>query len=153
MILYYHTLGLFASIALIMYTVLLLGISKMFGITMTLAGIAGIILSVGMAVDANILIFERSKEEIKKGVKKTQAILEGFRRAWPSIRDSNIATIITSLVLYSFTSSFIRGFALSLLLGVIVSMFTAITVTRTLLEVFIHEKKLGDNKSSLKIEN
>lgn len=140
MIIYYRTLGLFASLALIIYTILLLSITKLFGITMTLAGIAGVILSIGMAVDANILIFERSREEIKKGVAKTQAIIEGFRRAWPSIRDSNIATIITSLVLYSFTSSFIRGFALSLLLGVIVSMFTAITVTRTLLEVFVREK-------------
>jgi protein-export membrane protein SecD len=141
MIVYYHTLGLFASIALLIYTVLLLSISKLFGITMTLAGIAGIILSIGMAVDANILIFERTKEELKKGIQKTSAIMEGFRRAWPSIRDSNIATMITSLVLYSFASSFIRGFALSLLLGVIVSMFTAITVTRTLLAVFIKEKK------------
>lgn len=141
MIVYYRALGLFASLALIVYTLLLLGITKLFGITMTLAGIAGIILSIGMAVDANILIFERSREEMKKGVAKTQAIIEGFRRAWPSIRDSNIATIITSLVLYSFTSSFIRGFSLSLLLGVLVSMFTAITFTRTLLEVFMKSKK------------
>ncbi len=140
MIIYYRTLGVFASIALIIYIVLLLSISKLFGITMTLAGIAGIILSIGMAVDANILIFERSKEELKKGIQKTSAIIEGFHRAWPSIRDSNIATMITSIVLYSFTSSFIRGFSLSLLLGVLVSMFTAITVTRTLLQVFVHEK-------------
>ncbi len=143
MIIYYHWLGFFAAIALVIYTLLLLGIFKLFGITMTLAGIAGIILSIGMAVDANILIFERSREEMKKGVNKTTAIIEGFRRAWPSIRDSNITTMITSLVLYSFTSSFIRGFALSLLLGVIVSMFTAITVTRTLLEIFVHEKKVA----------
>jgi len=142
MVVYYRKLGLFSSIALLIYTVLLLAIFKLFGITMTLAGIAGIILSIGMAVDANILIFERSKEEIKKGINKTSAIIEGFRRAWPSIRDSNIATMITSLVLYSFASSFIRGFALSLLLGVVVSMFTAITVTRTLLQIFVHEKKL-----------
>ncbi len=140
MMVYYHYLGVFSSLALIIYTVILLSIFKLFGITMTLAGIAGIILSIGMAVDANVLIFERSREEMKKGVAKTSAILEGFRRAWPSIRDSNIATIITSLVLYNFTSSFIKGFALSLLLGVIVSMFTAITVTRTLLQVFIKEK-------------
>jgi preprotein translocase subunit SecD len=108
---------------------------------MTLAGIAGLILSIGMAVDANVLIFERSKEELKKGGSKHTAIIEGFKRAWPSIRDSNITTMITSLVLYSFTSSFIKGFALSLLLGVIISMFTAITVTRTLLQVFVHDKK------------
>ena len=141
MLIYYRSLGVFAVIALIIYILLLLGITKLFGITMTLAGIAGIILSIGMAVDANILIFERSKEELKKGTQKTAAIIEGFHRAWPSIRDSNITTILTSLVLYSFTSSFIRGFALSLLLGVIISMFTAITVTRTLLEIFVHEKK------------
>lgn len=140
MVVYYHKLGLYSSIALLIYTILLLAIFKLFGITITLAGIAGIILSIGMAVDANILIFERSKEELKKGISKTTAIIEGFRRAWPSIRDSNIATMITSLVLYSFASSFIRGFALSLLLGVIVSMFTAITVTRTLLQIFVHEK-------------
>jgi protein-export membrane protein SecD len=141
MLVYYRKLGIFASVALVIYIFLLLGLTKLFGITMTLAGIAGIILSIGMAVDANILIFERSKEELKKGIAKKDAILEGFRRAWPSIRDSNITTMISSLVLYSFTSSFIRGFALSLLLGVIVSMFTAITITRTLLEVFIREKK------------
>ena len=140
MLVYYRKLGIFASVALLIYTVLLLAIFKLFGVTMTLAGIAGIILSIGMAVDANILIFERTKEEMKKGVAYAAAITEGFRRAWPSIRDSNITTMITSIVLYSFTSSFIRGFALSLLLGVIVSMFTAITVTRTLLEVFLHEK-------------
>ncbi len=147
MLIYYRKLGIFASIALVIYIVLLLAITKLLGITMTLAGIAGIVLSIGMAVDANILIFERSKEELKKGITKTAAIMEGFRRAWPSIRDSNITTMITSLVLYGFTSSFIRGFALSLLLGVIVSMFTAITVTRTLLEIFVHEKKVAEKKA------
>ncbi|PIP92323.1 protein translocase subunit SecD, partial [Candidatus Wolfebacteria bacterium CG18_big_fil_WC_8_21_14_2_50_39_7] len=95
------------------------------------------ILSIGMAVDANILIFERTKEEIKNGLSKISAIEEGFRRAWPSIRDSNISTIITSIILYYFTSSFIKGFALALLIGVIISMFSAITITRTLLRVFI----------------
>jgi preprotein translocase subunit SecD len=103
---------------------------------MTLAGIAGFILSIGMAIDANILIFERTKEEIKKGLTKISAIEEGFKRAWPSIRDSNISTIITSIILYYFTSSFIKGFALALLIGVLVSMFSAITITRTMLRVF-----------------
>lgn len=140
MIVYYRFLGVFASLALIVYVVLLLSIFKLFGVTLTLAGIAGLILSIGMAVDANVLIFERSREELRKGTAKADAIMEGFRRAWPSIRDSNITTMITSLVLYSFTSSFIRGFALSLLLGVIVSMFTAITVTRNLLAIFVKEK-------------
>jgi preprotein translocase subunit SecD len=86
-------------------------------------------------VDANILIFERTKEELKKGASREVAIAEGFDRAWPSIRDSNITTIITSLVLYYLTSSFIRGFALSLLIGVLISMFTAITITRNMMRL------------------
>ncbi len=135
MMLYYRALGIFAVIALLVYIVLTMAIFKI-AITMTLAGIAGYILSIGMAVDANILIFERTKEEIKKGLSKTGAIDEGFRRAWPSIRDSNISTIISSLILYEFTSSFVKGFALTLLIGVLVSMFSAITVTRLLLKNF-----------------
>lgn len=141
MIIYYRSLGFFAALSLVIYTALVLVIFKLL-FTLTLASIAGIVLSIGMAVDANILIFERTREEIKKGGQKHSAILEGFHRAWPSIRDSNIATIITSLVLYNLTSSFIKGFALSLLIGVLVSMFTAITVTRTLLSVFMKEKKI-----------
>jgi len=132
---YYRKFGIFASLALIIYTVLVAAIFKL-GITMTLAGIAGFVLSIGMAIDANILIFERTKEEIKKGLTKISAIEEGFKRAWPSIRDSNISTIITSIILYYFTSSFIKGFALALLIGVLISMFSAITVTRTMLRVF-----------------
>lgn len=141
MIIYYRSLGFFAALALIIYTALVLVIFKLL-FTLTLASIAGIVLSIGMAVDANILIFERTREEIKKGSHKHSAISDGFSRAWPSIRDSNIATIITSLVLYNLTSSFIKGFALSLLIGVLVSMFTAITVTRVLLQVFMKEKKV-----------
>lgn len=141
MLLYYRKLGVFASIALVMYIILLLGLFKLFGITMTLAGIAGIILSIGMAVDANILIFERTKEERERGVNETTAITEGFSRAWPSIRDSNITSMITAVILYSFTSSFVKGFALALLLGVIMSMITAITITRVFLLTFIKSKK------------
>lgn len=133
---YYRKFGIFASSALLIYIVLVAAIFKL-GITMTLAGIAGFILSIGMAVDANILIFERTKEEIKRGLPKTAAIEEGFRRAWPSIKDSNISTIITSIILYEFTTSFIKGFALALLLGVLVSMFSAITVTRIMMRTFI----------------
>ncbi len=136
MLLYYRVLGVFASLALIIYIILTAAVFKL-GITMTLAGIAGFILSIGMAVDANILIFERTKEELKKGLAKSSAIEEGFRRAWPSIRDSNVSTMITTVILYYFTGSFIRGFALALLIGVIVSMFSAITVTRTMLRVFL----------------
>ena len=89
-----------------------------------------------MAVDANILIFERTKEELKKGMARVAAIEEGFRRAWPSIRDSNAATIITAVILWFLTSSFVKGFALTLGIGVLVSMFSAIFVTRTMLRVF-----------------
>lgn len=143
MILYYHTLGLFASIALLIYIAFTTAIFKLFGITMSLSGIAGFLLSIGMAVDANVLIFERTKEEIKKGLPRISAIEEGFKRAWTSIRDSNLTTIISAVVLYYFTSSFVRGFALTLLIGVLASMFSAITVTRTLLRVFVRNNKLS----------
>ena len=136
MLAYYRTLGIFASVALLMYIALTAALFKLTGVTMTLSGIAGFILSIGMAVDANILVFERTKEELKRGFIRKTAIEEGFKRAWTSIRDSNISTLITAAVLYSFTSSFVRGFALTLFLGVIMSMFSAITVTRTMLKVF-----------------
>ncbi|HDH31248.1 MAG TPA: protein translocase subunit SecD [Candidatus Wolfebacteria bacterium] len=136
MVLYYRSFGVFASLALLIYVILTLSVFKSLSITMTLAGIAGFILSIGMAVDANILIFERTKEEIKKGLSRISAVEEGFKRAWSSIRDSNIATIISSVILYYSTSSFVKGFALALLIGVLVSMFSAITVTRTMLRVF-----------------
>ncbi len=141
MLAYYHIFGLFASLALLIYAALSLAIFKLIPVTLTLSGIAGFILSIGMAVDANILIFERSKEERKRGLNKFRAIEEGFKRAWPSIRDSNISTIITCLVLYNFTTSIVKGFALTLLIGVIISMFTAITVTRSFLRVFMTKEK------------
>lgn len=137
MIAYYRRMGIFAALALIIYTVLTLAVFKIIpNFTMTLAGIAGFILSIGMAVDANILIFERTREELKKGLAKGAAIEEGFRRAWPSIRDSNASTLITTIILYYLTSSFVKGFALTLGLGVLTSMFSAIFVTRTMLRVF-----------------
>ncbi len=109
--------------------------------TLTLAGIAGLMLSTGSALDANILIFERLKEELRAGKSMRVALELGWRRAWPSIRDSNFATIITSLILLWFGSSFgatiVQGFALTLLIGVAVSLFTAITVTRTLLNTVL----------------
>lgn len=137
MLLYYRKLGIFASLALLIYISLTLAVFKIVPVTLTLAGIAGIILSIGMAVDANILVFERTKEELKKGLSFDSALEEGFRRAWTSIRDSNVSTMITAAVLYYFTSSFVKGFALSLFLGVVMSMFSAITITRTLLRVFL----------------
>lgn len=139
MTLYYRGLGLVAALALLIYSLLALAIFKLFGVTMTLAGIAGFILSIGMAVDANILAFERRKEELRKGLSKALAMEEGFRRAWPSIRDSNITTIITALVLYYMTTGFVRGFALTLLIGVVISMFSAITVSRALLRTFLRK--------------
>ena len=137
MMAYYHFLGVIASLALWVYILLTLAVFKLFGITLTLAGIAGFVLSIGMAVDANILIFERSKEELRRGLSKLTAIEEGFRRAWPSIRDSNVTTIITAIILYYFTSGFVKGFALALLIGVLVSMFTAITASRSFLRTFV----------------
>jgi len=137
MLAYYRFFGIFAVVALLLYVFLTLGVFKIIPITLSLAGLAGFILTIGMAVDANILIFERIKEELKKGFSRTSAIEEGFRRAWPSIRDSNTSTIITAIILYFFTSSFVQGFALTLLIGVLVSMFSAITTTRLLLKVFV----------------
>jgi len=137
MLVYYRTLGLIASLALAIYAALTLAIFKLVPVTLTLAGIAGFILSLGMAVDANVLIFSRIKEEIKKGLPKAAAAEEGFRRAWLSIRDSNITTIIIALILFYLATSFVKGFALTLLIGVLMSMFSAITITRTFLRVFV----------------
>jgi len=134
LILWYRLPGLVASIALVIYTALNLAIFKLIPVTLTSAGIAGFILSIGMAVDANILIFERTKEELRRGRALPEAIREGFHRAWLSIRDSNLSSIITAIILYYFASTpIVQGFALVFLIGVLVSMFTAITVTRTFL--------------------
>ena len=118
---------------MIIYTALTLSIFKLIPVTLTVAGIAGFILSVGMAVDANILIFERMKEELKNGKELNEAIKEGFARAWTSIRDSNISSLITASVLYWFGTSMVKGFALTLGIGILISMFSAITVTRGIL--------------------
>ena len=142
MVFYYRVLGIFAALSLIIYIALTLGLFKVIPITLSLAGIAGFVLTIGMAVDANILIFERIKEERERGLTKASAIEEGFRRAWPSIRDSNTSTIITAIILYFLTSSFVQGFALTLLLGVIVSLFSAITTTRLFLRIFLKDVKI-----------
>lgn len=136
----YGKLGIIASLALLLYAVFNLALFKAssltpYGITLTLSGIAGFILSIGMAVDANILIFERTKEEIRQGRSKSSAIEIGFKRAWSSIRDSNIATLITCFVLYSYGTGMVKGFALVLSIGVLISMFSAIVVTRTFLKM------------------
>jgi protein-export membrane protein SecD len=135
MILFYRLPGLLSVFALIIYGFISLAIFKLWPVTMTLAGIAGFILSIGMAVDANILIFERLKEELRNGKELGKAIEDGFSRAWPSIRDSNLTTMIVCFVLIEFSTSVIKGFAVTLLLGVIISMFTAIFVTRNFLKL------------------
>jgi preprotein translocase subunit SecD len=135
MLVFYRLPGVLASIALAFYALLTMMLFKLFGFTLSLPGIAGFILSIGMAVDANILIFERMREELRSGKTLHSAIDAGFARAWPSIRDSNISTWLTCAVLYGFGTGPIRGFAVTLALGVAVSMFTAITVTRTMLHL------------------
>jgi preprotein translocase subunit SecD len=142
MIVYYRVPGIVATVALGIYAAILLAIFKLVPITLTLPGIAGFVISTGMAVDANVLIFERMKEEIKRGLTLKMAVQEGFHRAWPSIRDSNISTFITCIILYWFGNTFgaamVKGFALTLFLGVAVSLFSAITVTRTFLTQLVN---------------
>jgi preprotein translocase subunit SecD len=135
MIFSYGILGILADFALLIYTLLVFAIFKALPVTLTLAGIAGFILSIGMAVDANILIFERMKEEIRWGEEKKKALELGFSRAWSSIRDSNISSLITCGILYWFGSGIVRGFAVTLAIGILVSMFSAITITRTFLRL------------------
>ena len=140
MILWYKIPGILAIIALLIYSVLTLAAFKLLGVTLTLAGIVGFILSIGMAVDANILIFARMREELRAAKKYDLAVRDAFLRAWPSIRDSNVSTLITCFVLYFFTASLVKGFALTLAIGVLVSMFSAIFVTRLLLKAVISER-------------
>ena len=141
MILYYRLPGVLAAAALCVYTSLTLMVFKLWPVTLTLSGIAAFVLSVGIAVDANILIFERMKEELRRGRTLSAAIDIGFRRAWPSIRDSNVSTLITCFILYwfgnQFGASIVKGFALTLAIGVGISMFSAITVTRTFLKMVL----------------
>ena len=134
LIVWYRLPGVVAVLALTIYVMIMLLVFKLIPITLTAAGIAGFILSIGMAVDANILIAERTKEELRRGKDISTSINEGFARAWLSIRDSNISSIITGIILFWFGSSLIEGFALTFVLGVVVSMFSAITVTRTFLK-------------------
>ena len=135
MVFYYRLPGLIADIALIIYALILFSLFKIIPVTLTLAGIAGFILSVGMAVDANILIFERTKEELKAGRNLFTAINSGFDRAFTSIFDSNMTTVLACVILYYLGTSVVKGFALTLALGVIVSMFTAITVTKNFMHL------------------
>lgn len=135
MIVQYRFPGFLAVIALGIYTLITLALFKLVPVTLTLAGIAGFILSIGMAVDANILIFERMREELRAGEDRARALEIGFHRAWSSIKDSNTSSLITAAILIWFGSGIIRGFAVTLAIGIVVSMFTAITVTRTFLRL------------------
>ena len=139
MTLYYRVPGLVASVALLIYTALVLAIFKLLPVTLTLSGVAATILSVGMAVDANVLIFERMKDELRNGRTLISAINIGFNRAWPAIRDSNVSTLITCAILYYFSNqlgtTIVQGFAATLAIGVMLSMFSAIVVSRTILRV------------------
>lgn len=152
MLVYYRLPGLLADLALLIYAVLTLALFKLIPVTLTLPGIAGFLLSVGMAVDANILIFERMREELRHGRTLGRAVEAGFRRAWTSILDSNVSTWITCAILFLFGNSFgasmVKGFALTLALGVLVSMFTAVVVTRTFMRatVAIAGDSLRDKK-------
>ena len=147
MVLYYRLPGLMAALALIAYTSFVLAIFKIWPVTLTLAGVAAFILSIGIAVDANILIFERMKEELRVGRNIIVALEDGFNRAWSSIRDSNISTLITCGILYWFGNQFdesaIKGFAITLAIGVAVSMFSAITVSRTFMRVIVGYRPLA----------
>lgn len=134
LVLWYRLPGFVSVVALVVYVILSLAVFKLIPVTLTVAGLAAFILSIGMAVDANILIFERTKEELKNGKNIHDAIHEGFNRAWSSIRDSNISSIITGIILFWLGgTAIIKGFALVFVIGVLISMFTAITVSRTLL--------------------
>jgi protein-export membrane protein SecD len=144
MIIYYRFLGIVASLALLIYAGLMISIFKLsafspWQITLTLPGIAGFVLSIGMAVDANILIFERTKEEIRRGRNIAGALDEGFKRAWTSIRDGNASSIITAAILIEMGTGFVKGFAVTLVVGVLLSMFTAVNISRTLLKVLVGE--------------
>ncbi len=149
MALYYRVPGLLADLALVCYTLFTLMLYKMIPVTLSVPGIAGFILSIGMAVDANILIFERLKEELRSGRTLQQAIDLGWTRAWPSIRDSNISTLITCLILFIFGSTYgasmVRGFSINLGLGVLISLFTAVIVTRTFLHLALDSLKLSEH--------
>lgn len=149
MLVYYRKMGFVADVALLVYTTLTFAVFMLLGVTFTLAGIAGFILSIGMAVDANILIFERTKEERRAGRSEWKAIETGFERAFPSIFDSNTTTLITCLLLWVMGTGSVKGFALTLAIGVAISMFSAIIVTRTFLHML--ENASGQPAASGKV--
>ncbi len=137
MIVFYRAPGLIASLALTLYVAVLITLIKLMPVTLTLAGIAGLILSIGMAVDANVLIFERFRENVRAGKDVMFSVNDGFREAWSSILASNVSSLITAVILYSFGTSMIRGFAVTFSFGVILSMFTAVVVTKPILKLWL----------------
>lgn len=153
MIIVYRRLGILADIALVIYGLITMAIYKLFPITLTLPGVAGFLLSIGMATDANILIFERLKEESARGLPLRAAVELGFGRAWDSIKDANVTTLLVAFILYNpfewqllNTSGMVRGFALTLTIGILISMFTGIVVSRTLIRMFYIEEQKTKNK-------
>ena len=137
MILFYRLPGILASLSLGIYVILVLTIFKLIPVTLTLAGIGGFILSIGMAVDANVLIFSRLREELKSGKNFFQSLEDGFNRAWPAIRDGNLTTLLVAVILFGLGTSFIKGFAITLSIGILLSMFSALIITKNFLKCFI----------------
>jgi protein-export membrane protein SecD len=136
LIFFYRVPGVLACLSLLIYVAIILSLFKLIPVTLTLAGIGGFILSIGMAVDANVLIFSRFREELRDHRSFTESVEQGFERAWPSIRDGNLTTLIVAIILFVFGTSFVKGFALTLGLGILISMFSAIFITRTLMRLF-----------------
>ncbi len=145
MILVYRLLGLISVISLLTYILFVVFLFKAIPVTLTLSGIAGFILSIGMAIDANILIISRTKEEIRDGKSIKEAVEEGYKNAWSSIRDGNITTLMVAITLFFITTSFVRGFAITLILGILVSLFCAMIINRIILSLF-EEEKISENK-------
>jgi protein-export membrane protein SecD len=145
MIIFYRLPGLLASISLMIYVVLVLSIFKIIPVTLSLSGIAGFILSIGMAIDANILVFSRMREELKEGLRLKDSIENSFRRAWPSIRDGNLTTLIVAFILFFIGTSFVKGFALTLIIGISISLFASMVITKYFLRLisdsFLDNKK------------
>ncbi len=144
MISYYRFPGLLASLSLIIYVILVLSVFKIFSVTLTLSGIAGFILSMGIAIDANVLIFSRMREETKEGYSLKDSIDNSIKRAWPSIRDGNLTTLIVAFILFYIGTSFVQGFALTLIIGILISLFSSLVITRCFLKSF--EGSFFENK-------
>jgi len=149
MLINYGVLGIWAILALIIYTILNVAVYKLLGITLTLGGIAGLILSIGIAVDANILIFSRTREELARGSNWLTAINDGFKHAWLSIRDSNFSSLLTAIILFAVGVGSIKGFAVTLIIGILISLFSAIFVTRTFILLFMPHKLKNSNENAI----